>query len=67
MAAVLATPKTVQCRYTDKLRRCPNPAVESTGDVLLCNAHILKTIQLLEAYGFTVTAPAASHCDDCKH
>lgn len=49
--------KTAQCRYTQKLQRCPNPSVDPIGEVLLCLQHLARTVELLKARGFTITPP----------
>lgn len=46
-----------QCRYTGKFHRCPNEAVDAVGEVLLCIEHLGRTVELLQARGFTVTPP----------
>lgn len=63
------TEKTVQCRYTGKYQRCGNQAVDPVGEVLLCTEHLGRTMELLRARGFTITAPNDSPkyvCPRCE-
>lgn len=57
----------IQCRY---LRRndaqCTAEAADESADLLMCTKHLGRAIELLKAKGFTVTAPSASWCADCK-
>jgi len=54
---VTTTTRKAQCRYTQKFNRCPNPAVDSVGEVLLCMEHLGRTIELLRNQGFRIIPP----------
>jgi hypothetical protein len=56
------------CRYLDRFAvQCTAEAADPNGEVLLCTNHMGRVIELLKnRWGFTITAPAASWCDDCK-
>lgn len=47
----------VRCRYQGKYLACTGEAIDPVGEVLLCTSHLLLTIELLRAKGFTVTPP----------
>lgn len=49
----------VRCRYQGKYLACTGEAIDPVGEVLLCTAHVLLAIELLEAKGFIVTPPEA--------
>lgn len=36
-----------QCRYTNKLTRCSGEAVDPLGEVLLCEMHLARALELL--------------------
>ena len=48
-----------QCRYTNKNTRCPGRATSATGEVLLCEAHLKLTVQLLLRLGYSITRESA--------
>ncbi len=48
----------IRCRYTGKYQRCGEVAVDPYGEVLLCQGHLARTIELLRAKGFRVEAPS---------
>jgi hypothetical protein len=41
-------PPIVRCRYTFKYLRCAEPAVDPTGEVLLCAGHLDLTRELIK-------------------
>lgn len=56
-----------RCRYLDRFGgQCTGEPIDPTGEVLICTKHGARFIELLKAKGFTITAPAAAWCSDCK-
>jgi hypothetical protein len=58
-----------QCRYlTRHGNQCTGEPVDTSeqAEVLLCTRHLSDALGLLKARGFTITAPAAAWCADCR-
>jgi hypothetical protein len=61
---------TTQCRYlTRNGNQCTGEPADMgvEAEALLCTRHLGDVLELLKAKGFTITAPAAEWCEDCKH
>lgn len=50
---------TVTCRYIDDVPGglCSFEAVDPQGEIKLCRKHLARTLELLRASGFQITAP----------
>lgn len=51
---------TARCRMISRREQCTGEAVDPVGEILICQRHLARAIELLAAHGYTVLAPESS-------